>query len=390
MKPQDHQFEDRLLEFAYGELAGHEAGAVEAHVQGCERCRLALSQIEAVRSAMQQLPREAPGPAGLDSLLAYAEAQAVRNARSHPRPWWRRAWAGRWATPLASLAALSLVAVVAWRAQDTFHPQAQVVALKVAAPAEAVEGSRPSATEPPAPAQLDEGGTARQANVQNVPALAKVEAPPRRRAAKDMLGGPAAAGAVAHDGIADRSASELGALSPGAGGNPRSMRGESRLREAEPAAAAPSPASSLEWAAESKQSRSAPTDELAVASAERDARPQAAQRAALVQATIQAGRASDRRAELRLSLQALQAGVVGSERAEMLRRGCDAAEALGEARQADQLCDRLVVEFPESPAARALGARRGLVQGGLPAAPAAAPAKDAAPAGKKAKGLPVK
>ena len=52
MKNAAHQYEDKLLEFAYGELARPEADAVEAHVRGCAKCSQQLSEIKGVRATM--------------------------------------------------------------------------------------------------------------------------------------------------------------------------------------------------------------------------------------------------------------------------------------------------------------------------------------------------
>lgn len=111
-----HQYEDRLLEFAYGELPLHEAEAVEAHLRGCARCADSVAQLRSVRSVMTQLPQVAAPAAGLDSLLAYADQAARRNAElARPRPWW-----SRFIVPLASVTAVMVVGVVAWRAKDDF------------------------------------------------------------------------------------------------------------------------------------------------------------------------------------------------------------------------------------------------------------------------------
>ena len=114
MKPAAHQYEDKLLELAYGELPESEATAVEAHVQGCARCRQSLAEIRSVRLSMGQLPQVDPPEAGLDSLLAYAEQAARRNAAgpAGAPSFWKRLMA-----PLAGVAALSLVAVVGWQTQ---------------------------------------------------------------------------------------------------------------------------------------------------------------------------------------------------------------------------------------------------------------------------------
>ncbi len=109
-----HQFEDKLLEFAYGELPRHESEAVEAHLRGCTRCAEALAQIRSVRSAMGALPMEAAPDAGLESLLAYAEQAARRHeAVARPRAWWSFL-----VVPLASVTAVALVGVFAWRTRD--------------------------------------------------------------------------------------------------------------------------------------------------------------------------------------------------------------------------------------------------------------------------------
>src|SRR5438105_7855966 len=111
MKPSTHQYEDKLLELAYGELPAHEASAVESHVRSCARCSEALLEIRAVRQTMQQLPRVEPSNAGLDSLYAYADQAARRNSAG-PAPratWWRRAMA-----PVAGVMALALIGVFAY------------------------------------------------------------------------------------------------------------------------------------------------------------------------------------------------------------------------------------------------------------------------------------
>ncbi|MBK7858356.1 MAG: hypothetical protein IPJ65_06980 [Archangiaceae bacterium] len=112
MKPAAHQYEDKLLELAYGELPAHEASAALAHVHGCARCSEALREIQAVRNTMGQLPMQPVPDSGLESLFAYADQAARRNAAG-PAPtatWWRKLMA-----PLAAASALSLIGVVAWQ-----------------------------------------------------------------------------------------------------------------------------------------------------------------------------------------------------------------------------------------------------------------------------------
>lgn len=107
-----HHYEDKLLDYAYGELPAHEASAVDAHVRTCTKCNQALEQIRGVRSVFAPLPKVEAPEAGLESLLAYAE-QHARRARGEKQAPWRR-----WLLVLASGAALLVVGVVAVRASD--------------------------------------------------------------------------------------------------------------------------------------------------------------------------------------------------------------------------------------------------------------------------------
>lgn len=141
MKTAVHQYEDKLLEFAYGELPAHEAAAVDAHVKGCPRCTEALAQIQSVRSTMSQLPMTPAPDAGLESLLAYAEQTAKRNAETKKKDvWWRR-----YLMPLASAAALTVVGVVAWRASQEFNPDPAMIALEMQKERDASKAVAPAA-----------------------------------------------------------------------------------------------------------------------------------------------------------------------------------------------------------------------------------------------------
>ncbi len=148
-----HQYEDKLLDFAYGELPAPEASAVESHVKSCPRCTQALEQIRGVRTTMASLPQVAPPDAGLESLLAYAE-QAARRSTGAPRPsapWWRRA-----VGPVAGAFALALVAVVAWRSQEEgIAPTKEMAALDATRKREAAP-PMVAAAEAPAPQDLEQ------------------------------------------------------------------------------------------------------------------------------------------------------------------------------------------------------------------------------------------
>lgn len=104
-----HAHEDRLLDFAYGELPPTEAEVVEQHVRGCSRCSETLDDIRGVRVTMSRLPLQSAPDAGLDSLMAYAQQAARRNAAG-PEPtsrWWRRFLA-----PAMGVAAMSVFGIV--------------------------------------------------------------------------------------------------------------------------------------------------------------------------------------------------------------------------------------------------------------------------------------
>ena len=144
-----HQYEDKLLNFAYGELPAPEASAVESHLKSCVRCTQALSQIRDVRTTMSALPQEPAPTAGLESLLAYAEQAAARNAAA-PRPgqpWWRRMIA-----PLAGACALGLVAIVAIKTQEEgLDLSAEKAALDATPRTEVAKAEMAEMAEPPVP-----------------------------------------------------------------------------------------------------------------------------------------------------------------------------------------------------------------------------------------------
>ena len=66
----------------------------------------------------------------------------------------------------------------------------------------------------------------------------------------------------------------------------------------------------------------------------------------------------DRQAELKECLAVLAAGARGAQRAESLKRVCDAFDALGEPDQAQPFCDQLAQEFGQTNAARQMLQRR--------------------------------
>ncbi|MFP2960535.1 anti-sigma factor family protein [Myxococcus sp. 1LA] len=150
MKPQNaHAQEDRLLDFAYGELPVPEARIVEAHLQGCARCTQALDDIRGVRATMSQLAVEPAPDAGLESLMAYAQ-QAARRAAAGPEPKpsrWRR-----WLLPVVGLASVSTFGILTLQARSPELTQPDLSAAKAAPQALKEERAAPVSSEEFAPA----------------------------------------------------------------------------------------------------------------------------------------------------------------------------------------------------------------------------------------------
>ncbi|MBN1208834.1 MAG: zf-HC2 domain-containing protein [Myxococcaceae bacterium] len=158
MKPQSlHAHEDRLLDFAYGELPPQEARVVESHLEGCSRCSELLDGIRGVRTTMAQLPMEPAPDAGLESLFAYAQ-QAARNAAAGPPPkptWWRR-----WLVPVMGVAAVSLFGILSTQVNEAVELRSDLAmkseqdAAPAALPAMPVPAqAAPMANAPPPPAE---------------------------------------------------------------------------------------------------------------------------------------------------------------------------------------------------------------------------------------------
>lgn len=109
MKPAVHDYADKLLDLAYGELQDSEATELETHVRGCTQCSAELDSIRGVRRTMSQLPPATEPDAGLESLLAYAE-QSARRAAAGPAPsagGWRK-----WLAPVLGFTAIAALAMV--------------------------------------------------------------------------------------------------------------------------------------------------------------------------------------------------------------------------------------------------------------------------------------
>ena len=108
MNPASHHPEEKLLDYAYGELSVSESKTVEAHVRSCPQCADSLTSMKRVRQTMSQLPIVPAPSKGLDSLRAYAE-QAAERARTRANR--SRGWM-QWLVPVTGVLALSVVLVI--------------------------------------------------------------------------------------------------------------------------------------------------------------------------------------------------------------------------------------------------------------------------------------
>ncbi len=384
MNPAIQHLEGKLLDYAYGELSEGEAKTVEAHLRDCPQCADSLAEMRQVRRTMSQLPMASAPQAGLESLLAYAQ-KAAESARARPA---RRSWL-RWIAPIASVAALSVVlvisskvarrpeAIVTLRQKDTrgdWESPPQLAAKKEAeAPAKETEAagneakasataelrqlstpptdwkgsSAPTAPEPAAPpsperiaqradgARAGEGDGARKAKV----AAAPRPEPARRAevAAYDSAARDSARDEELRAGVERRLAREGGG--PGTSAIPGGVVGGT-------VASHPAADTTAE-----KQPSGVVASQPAGASVESKQAPSALG-ARSPPPSSSAERPVDREREVAQLRQALASGAQGQERARLLRRLCEALDALGRTREADSACDTVVREFPASEEAK--------------------------------------
>lgn len=434
MKPVVHQYEDKLLEFAYGELTANEESAVSAHVQTCAKCSEALAGIKGVRASMRQLPMEAAPEAGLDSLLAYAEQAAQRNAQGSKKS---RSVFSRWVGGLSAVAALGLVAYVTI-ASDLKAPNAEAVATaakkaEMKSAREYGEGSRKQA-EAPSPAPVAAAPAADKAVEADGLLDGKVAAKPstsRREAVANALGGGQGIGSLGSAGSGTGSTErakeqkqdeelrlDFGNAMARGGREPSqayvqdakkagpknkvSAPAEEKLAEAAPskiskAKEAPmglsdqtAPAAAAPSLAEGSASERQESMGLSVRSKSSSAKGSyrstdlASDDEALQQAPSKPDRTvktvGSQQAEVDAALATLKSGATGSARSEALKRLCDAFDASGDETSADTYCGLLLKEFPNSAAAKAVVSRQeAREQAGAKAkaktAPASEPAK---------------
>lgn len=140
-----HSHEDKLLDFAYGELPEAEARSVETHLAGCTRCAGSLESIRGVRRTMSLLETEPAPDAGMESLLAYAQqtARRIQAGPASPPSRWRA-----WVFGLAGAASLVVVGIVGTTVSKEFSPQAVIEQKAQVASAAKEERPEPVQAEP--------------------------------------------------------------------------------------------------------------------------------------------------------------------------------------------------------------------------------------------------
>jgi len=430
MKPVVHQFEDKLLDFAYGELQPHEAEAVDAHVRGCTRCSESLSNITSVRTTMRLLPTEPAPAAGLESLLAYAEQHARQNAKAKPAvAWWRRL-----IVPLTSVMALVTVGVVAMQASYTPDPVAAAFETREAVPVQPEMAAKQEAPAPePVIAAAPPPTAAAKPSTVGLNEVAGVE---RKNDVSDGLlkeAGPKPKVAVAMDAPLTHDYSNSGSLArrepvrngaadaeeradvseePKGGKKgdvgsfglqnlgtakpaPAQVTGSAQAssvgsadfdsnygRQAEVNSPAPTEDRSPSNPPQAAPSLQAPSLALGGVNSKRVQKTQAnkvgadegersnddegqairSRVANVFEAQLAGARAAsnrgDRQSEINECLLVLNGGAQGYQRAESLKRLCDAYDVLGQPDRAQAFCDSLASEFPQTAAAKQMVQRR--------------------------------
>jgi len=386
-----HPQQEKLLELAYGELAGSDAKRLELHLQACPRCAEALSSIRRVRQTMSQLPTLEAPERGMDSLLAYAE-QAARRARSGPAS--APSWWSRLIVPAATAVALVAVVAVGIRVTQRVNLSPEVVEV----PRVARVSSRPEmqvkAVEEPERKAEEVTSEAKQARADELGSRARGAGyGAASQADREIRTEPPAvkkhfvAKAPSPEPIDQQNSFATEARSPPAA-SPRELDSEQS-----PAKLASRPARVAvdDKLSERIMKRDSATKERRARSGADQARdgveggvvggslgaPPIVQRAAPTptqQEKISASReavqamargqnkgiaelsddaakakdAGDRRREVAQLRQALAAGAEGQQRAELLNRLCDALYALGEPAEAGSTCDQVMREFPNS------------------------------------------
>lgn len=194
----------RMMDLLYGELAGDDRAAVEAHVSGCVRCQAELAGFQRTRATLRGALEQSPPARAREIILRAATAQAAARpaAEKSARPpvppprisigeWLRRRWA------LPTLATIGAVAVFLLASKMFLQPDKmlQTAAKDDSLIGELAEKAVPAAVQAPAPSPAS-----RPAASAAAPPVSPVAAAPERlEAAKPSTwrGSGAAGGAQA-------------------------------------------------------------------------------------------------------------------------------------------------------------------------------------------------
>lgn len=211
--------QDRLLEFAYGELGRRGTREVEAHLAACPACAGVYRRIAGVREVMGLLEPEPPPGHGDRVVLASAREAAQRRREERPAlglPLW--AWKASVATVLVAAVAGVSVKIVSMREQTGVGPVA----------------SAPAGQDAFAERKLEAAPADAESSVGAAPAEAPAarSAPAKRAPAARPAPGPAPAPfAAAPSGIGFAEKRAAGAPVPEAVEEPAARRGRSAEKE---------------------------------------------------------------------------------------------------------------------------------------------------------------
>jgi Putative zinc-finger len=134
-------FEEDLVLYYYGELGGDERTAVEAHLPGCQTCRLYLKKLESILPLTVK-PDEPPQEFWND----YSREMRRKLAEASERKYWWQSLAvflQPWAIPASATAIVALLALTFtfgkgfWKAKEA--PQADEAVVEILPMAENLE-----------------------------------------------------------------------------------------------------------------------------------------------------------------------------------------------------------------------------------------------------------
>lgn len=352
MSPESKHVEEKLLDYAYGELGSDDSRAVEAHLASCSSCADALIAMKQVRQTMSRLPI-APAPAkGLDSLMAYAEQTAQRTRLGRKR---RPSWV-RWLVPITGAAAVSVVLVISGKVIQT----GDLPASRTDSLPEVRSESPPAAA--PGRAESDPSASQTERPSEKTSQIANEVSGSSEQPAKEAPRGESKAKAQWVNGPSPRDlAKKVDQSSPA---NSRDSAIGERAKMVKPSQ--PMAGATIDQA---PSARSAAKPRQSAESNEREAGVEGGGARGVVgsvpggvvggvvgssrESSPAAPPADGPQQEVTRLQKALADGTVGRERARILLQLCDALDALKRESEAESACNAVIREFPDSDEARA-------------------------------------